>query len=419
VIATGLPLKVKMPSTSSESALILVVVADSDLQSQLRLVLQSGTHRVVEVQDCDSCISLLQDLSPSLALIDVDLIECDPNQSYPLLRNLVDANVSVLLLAGSETQLGIDQVVSPMLFSEQINFIRYPLEQGILAQRVKQMLQISALHQKLREQQRLYQHAQERVEDLEHLDRLKDEFLSTVIHELRTPLTNMKVASQLVEVIVQQVKQSIQDHPSATLLLKTSTYLQTLRNECEREKVLINNLLDLQHLEAGVYPLELAPIDLQSWIPRVTEAFQDSISAHQQTLTVNVTKHLPPLVSSLMSLERVINELLHNACKYTPAGERIQVTAEKSANQCIQLVIRNWGVEIPESKRAQVFEKFYRVPGSDHWKQGGSGLGLALVSKLVSHLGGSIELQSGSGQTAFMIQLPIDGPQLATDLQAS
>lgn len=99
-------------------------------------------------------------------------------------------------------------------------------------------------------------------------------------------------------------------------------------------------------------------------------------------------------------------ELLNNACKYTPPGEHIILTA-RAKNAKIQLQVCNSGVEIPEKELTRVFDKFYRVPTYDPWKQGGTGLGLALVQKLSEQLGGGIKAESGGGKTCFTVELPL------------
>ncbi len=105
-------------------------------------------------------------------------------------------------------------------------------------------------------------------------------------------------------------------------------------------------------------------------------------------------------------MERTVAELLNNACKYTPPGECITVTARANKEK-IQLLVSNSGVEIPSAELSHIFEKFYRVPSHDPWKQGGTGLGLALVQKLIEQLGGCIWAESGFGKTCFTIEFPL------------
>ncbi|HEY9860563.1 MAG TPA: ATP-binding protein, partial [Candidatus Obscuribacterales bacterium] len=127
-------------------------------------------------------------------------------------------------------------------------------------------------------------------------------------------------------------------------------------------------------------------------------------------LQVEIAPGLPPLLSDAASLAQVLSELLNNACKYTPEQGQITISAVAVADS-IEIRVTNTGVEIPANELSQVFDKFYRVPSADPWKQGGTGLGLALVQKLVEHLGAAIAVVSGAGQTRFTVTLP-HRPQL-------
>jgi signal transduction histidine kinase len=100
-----------------------------------------------------------------------------------------------------------------------------------------------------------------------------------------------------------------------------------------------------------------------------------------------------------------VTELLNNACKYTPPGEVITVSAE-SMGKRLRLVIRNSGVEISEEELPRIFDKFYRISVSDRWNQGGTGLGLTLVKKQIAYLGGSIHAESSANEVRFVIELP-------------
>ncbi|MBW4575031.1 MAG: PAS domain S-box protein [Aphanothece sp. CMT-3BRIN-NPC111] len=258
-------------------------------------------------------------------------------------------------------------------------------------------------------QARLYQAVQAQVVELERLNRLKDDFLSTVSHELRTPVANMKMAMQMLEIALNQERASFSEIPNLQAQQsKTSRYLQILKNECERENRLINELLDLQKLDAGSQSLVLTAMQLQDWLPQIVEPFQERIKNHQQTLQINISTDMPDLVSDPSSLERIVAELLNNACKYTPPGEEIIITASAKSGK-IELSVSNSGVEIAPSELPRIFDKFYRIPSADPWKQGGTGLGLALVKTLTEHLGGKIWVESGSGQTCFKVELPIKG----------
>lgn len=258
-------------------------------------------------------------------------------------------------------------------------------------------------------QARLYQAAQAQVKELERLNQLKDDFLSTVSHELRTPVTSMRVALQLLGVTLnQELSLNEELKKPKTSQNRVARYYQVLKEECEREISLINDLLDLQRLDGGNHPITPQQINLQSWLKGIANGFHERAQSREQTLHILLPDSLPQIVSDQASLERVFAELLNNACKYTPPGETISISAIAEADDQVQIVVANTGVEIPASELPRIFDKFYRVPSSDPWKQGGTGLGLALVQKLLWHIGGQIEVVSEASATAFKIVLPTD-----------
>lgn len=251
---------------------------------------------------------------------------------------------------------------------------------------------ILLLLEDITDRKQVEENLERQVHELNSVSQLKDEFLSTVSHELRTPLTNMKMAIKLLKISTDETKRS--------------RYITMLDHECTREAELINDLLDLQRLESGVQITSSELICLQDWLPSIVEPFYKRTEARQQSLAVKVPSQLPNLVSDQPSLERILAELVNNACKYTPPNGEILVSASWSPPH-VELSVNNSGAEIPEKEFSLIFERFYRVPQADPWKQGGTGLGLALVKKLVERLGGSIQVKSETGSTTFVVQLPL------------
>ncbi|MEA5516156.1 response regulator [Nodularia sp. UHCC 0506] len=240
-------------------------------------------------------------------------------------------------------------------------------------------------HQKQVEQEQI-------VAQLAEINQLKNEFLNLFSHELRSPLSNMKV-------IIQMLQMSITPEAS-------QHYLEMLENECDREMALINDLLDLQRLEAQACPL-ITPdvLLLEQFIPWVIEPFQVRVQEHQQTLQLNLPSNLPSLFSDGISLERILAELLNNACKYTPAGGEIILSVDHNSAETPPktiITIRN-SLEIPTAELPRIFDKFYRLPNADLWNQGGTGLGLSIVQKLVEQLQGIIQVESREGWTTFRL----------------
>jgi signal transduction histidine kinase len=238
-------------------------------------------------------------------------------------------------------------------------------------------------------------------------DRLKDEFISKISHDLRAPLMNMRMALKMFKI-------STSKDPAALVILaneRHSNYLQILESECEREIGLINNVLDLQKLETGNISLELQSIDLVDWLPTVVETFQ--CRARQQNMQLDL--RLPATSAHLFtdegSLQRIVSELLHNACKYTAEHQGIYCELEypEVKNQPLYLLVGNQA-EISVVDLPHIFDRFYRVPSADRHKQGGTGLGLSLVRSLVEQLHGQITVQSTNGWTTFTVALPVTPP---------
>lgn len=267
-------------------------------------------------------------------------------------------------------------------------------------------------------QARLYEAAQAQVKELQRLNQLKDDFLSTISHELRTPIASMKMIIKLIMAMVEQAppgNENISNNPAeADTLIQ---YLTILQEECDRELGLVEDLLSLQHLEAGTHPQRLTTIQLSDWILHIIEPFEMRTQNQQQVLQVDLASNLPTLCLDPFSLNRILTELLNNACKYTPAGGTIAFSAQvihptTGESEFLQLAVSNTGVMIAPEEIPRIFDKFYRILNHDPWKYGGTGLGLALVKKLVEQMGGAIQAGSTAGMTQFIVQLPFTFPPL-------
>ncbi len=244
---------------------------------------------------------------------------------------------------------------------------------------------------------------QQKMRELERLNSLKDDFLSTVSHELRTPMSNIKMAIHMLNQFPLEQRQK--------------RYIDILSAECARETELINDLLDLQRLEAGVNPVGVEDLRLQDLMPRVLDPFISRSAERGQNFSSECDPNLPPIKSDRACLERILAELLNNACKYTPQGGEVSLRVEfvPEPRESLRFKVCN-DAEIPEHELPRIFDKFYRVPNSDPWKQGGTGLGLALVKRLVEQLQGGIKAHSSDGKTTFIVEMPLC-PSFSTEIQ--
>lgn len=277
-------------------------------------------------------------------------------------------------------------------------WLRRPQEQHFTTEEIILVEQIAIQCAIAIRQARLYQQSQIQVKELARLNLLKDDFLKTISHELRTPMSSIQLASETLEALLEQ---EIGSQRSATF----NKVLDIFRSACDRQNNLVNDLLTLCYIDAKKETMTMQWIDLSLWLPQIIEPFTERFNHQQQTLKIDLPANLPQFKSDISTIKRVLTELLNNACKYTPAGETIGITAFTTEDR-LQISIHNTGVEIPSDEQQRVFDKFYRIPQHDPWQFGGTGIGLALVKKLIELLGGNINLTSQPGKTIFTLDLP-------------
>jgi len=184
---------------------------------------------------------------------------------------------------------------------------------------------------------------------------------------------------------------------------KQAQYLAIAQRECRREIELINDLLDLQRLEAGAYALDIQTLTWEALLGDLLSITREQTQSREQHFQASVPSDSCISTDSVL-LGRILRELLYNAVKYTPAQGSIHLQIEPKGEQTCLRVSNSQ--EIPPEELSRIFERFYRVGSGNPWKEGGTGLGLALVKQIVERLQGSLEVTSTAGWTTFTLHLP-------------
>jgi signal transduction histidine kinase len=239
------------------------------------------------------------------------------------------------------------------------------------------------------ENAQLYSATQEAV-------RAREVFLSVASHELKTPLTTLLGNAQLL------LRRSERER---SLNERDSRSLRLVVDQAQRLNRMIGALLDLSRLQAGQLSIDHTRIDLSVLGQRVVEEAQPGLERH--TLAFVPADGPLAIVGDELRLEQVIQNLLQNAIKYSPAGGRVEVRAARhSAMACIS--VTDQGIGIPQAALARLFTRFYRAPNVDPQHISGMGVGLYVVKEIVSLHGGEVmvESQEGVGST-FTICLPL------------
>ncbi|OJJ20746.1 hypothetical protein BI308_20350 [Roseofilum reptotaenium AO1-A] len=312
-------------------------------------------------------------------------------------------------------KLGYSDMVSPewnhKMENESVNLERVSLEKGgsvvsnpqtlrqfqvLVAERTAQ-LELS-----LKVQAKLYEQTRRQVEELRHLNELKDEFLSTISHELRTPLTSMSLAIRMLR----------QPEISPD---RQQKYLEILESQCQQEIHLINDLLTLQELEEQTIDMEGQTVDVQDFMEMTTAGFETRWSHKQLKLNLEIAPESTNLETEPDSLKRILAELLANAGKFSDVQSQVKISVQPDradGRDGVAVAITNQGMGIQNTELAEIFHKFRRGTGVTDRAIAGTGLGLALVKALVEQLGGTITvssqpLHSGSSwETCFTLLLP-------------
>jgi len=219
-------------------------------------------------------------------------------------------------------------------------------------------------------------------------------FVADASHELRTPLMSVRGYADLFQ------------YAAANAPEERDKHLARLRAEAARMGVLLDDLLLLARLDAAEVdaPLRPADTDLVELVQQAADAFRASRPGHP--LTVTAEPDALRLLVDPQRIRQVLDNLLTNAAVHTPVGTEVSVTV--SAGQGTASVrVADAGPGIPPEDRERVFDRFYRVDKARSRDRGGSGLGLAVAGSLVRAHGGTIELSSEPGATAFTVCLPL------------
>ena len=259
--------------------------------------------------------------------------------------------------------------------------------------------QVIAYSHQLEEKQRELEAAtlslQRANERLQELDRLKDEFISTVTHELRTPLTSIRAFSEIL-------------HDNLDLdTAERKRFLELIVKESERLTRLINQVLDLAKIESGLVEWHPADLDLREIVKEAVSATSALFDARGICVETKIAAAVPGVRADRDRVMQVLLNLLSNAVKFSPEENgrvEIRVTAE---DRLVRVDVQDNGIGISPEDQGIIFEKFRQVGDTLTQKPAGTGLGLAICRRIIGHFEGRLWVQSavGSGST-FSFVLP-------------
>ena len=381
---------------------ILVIEDDNDTRSNIVEILRSDGFDVLEAIDGESGVKSALVHRPDIILCDIVMPTLD---GYEVLRRVRDqdatAQIPFIFLTGKESR------------SEQRQGMCLGAD-DYLAKPFRRHELLEMLHGQIAKQARYDRHnasfgtqtfgdQQQALQAQIQVLRLREQEIQTwvggITHDLRAPLTTIKVALELLE-----------HRPD-----KSERYLSIARQACAQSDALIEELLTLYREEETVGSSPSKGIYLRLIFDRLFDSFRVRSAHLNLQLKWDVPKEIDAIFSPLgLNLERILTELLNNACKYTTGGGQIGLEVTIVAG--LQIKITNQA-EIDSEALPYVFNRFYRVLPESHPSEGepetpipGTGLGLSLVRQLTDQLGGTLDLESKEGWTTFTLLLPSTTP---------
>ena len=236
------------------------------------------------------------------------------------------------------------------------------------------------------------------VTERKRLEQLKSEFISTVSHELRTPLTSIRGALSL-----------LMGKAAEHLPEKARRMLEMAERNSERLTLLINDILDLEKIEAGRLEFDFKDLDLVDVAARALEDNGGYASKHQVQLVFDQQVTQAPVRADEHRLLQVFANLISNAVKYSPTGGTVTVSVVAHDDKfCVE--VRDHGSGIPQEFRNRIFQRFAQADSSDTRGKGGTGLGLSITKAIIERHEGQIGYESESGMgSVFYFKLPRAG----------
>lgn len=233
------------------------------------------------------------------------------------------------------------------------------------------------------------------VQDLTRIRRLETirrDFISNVSHELRTPLASL---TALVE--------TLQDGAVEDPVMR-QRFLDHIERELTAMTQIVEELLELSRIESNRAPFFMQPTSVETLIAGPVERMLPQAERAGLTLTAELPADLPPVMADAERIQRVMTNLLHNAIKFTPAGGRIVVSAQRETGKVV-IAVNDTGVGIAEEDLSRIFERFYKADRAR--SSGGTGLGLAIAKHIVQAHRGQIWVKSVEGRgSTFYFSLP-------------
>ncbi len=349
---------------------ILVVDDDQDNRSVYALLLADAGYAVREAADGERCLTAVAQKRPSLIVLDVSMPGMDGFETLRRLRAGQFHDLPVILVTGN--RIDPESIGSGLELGAE-EYLQKPVRAGELRARIRALLKLAATRREL--------------------EALKRDQTAMLVHDLKQPLAIIALRAEFIE----------DEDPS----LETKQSAKTIRSACRQMEQLINGVLELSRVEAGHLTLARAPVALDALVAETVDEMRDLGVRREIAIALDTEALGPPNDLDRSKIVQVVQNLVGNALKFTPAGGRIDVSVRRAGHEAV-VAVEDTGPGFGDADVAQLFDRWHQTRAGR--ERGGSGLGLAIARAIVEAHGGRIgagHRTDGKRGARFWFTLPL------------
>jgi signal transduction histidine kinase len=402
-------------SAEGEAPINILIVDDEPKNlTVLETILDDPRYRLVRAESADEALLALVAERFALLILDIRMPGMTGFELAEVIKQRKKtAHVPIIFLTAYYNE---DQHVLEGYESGAVDYLHKPVNPRILRSKVAVFAELHrksmeatnanrALTTEVTERRRaeqqlreindtLEQRVADRTEELQHANRVKDEFLAMLSHELRNPLSAISNAIQMID-------------PSGGAADRTSWALSLIDRQAKNLRRIVDDLLDVVRITRGKIELRGAPVDLSTIVGQAVDAVRPFVRSEELEVVLPVDEPLR-VNADFTRLEQVLVNLLLNAIKFASEGRRIRIVVERADADAIVSIVDN-GIGIAPEMLPRIFELFTQADASLDRIRGGLGIGLFICRRLIELHGGRIMAHSdgvGRGAT-FTVRLPM------------
>jgi two-component system sensor histidine kinase/response regulator len=374
--------------TEPKAPATILVVDDNEMNVELLSnMLERYHYRVVTSLSGQESLRLVKDENPEIILLDINM----PQMSgYEVCRRLKaepeTADIPVIFISALDDTDnivqgfdagGVDYILKPFKFREVLARVETQLTL------YRQKLKIDEMRQRERQQ-------------FETMDGFRKQFIGSATHDLKNPLFVVSGYTDMLDMLP-MIRENEQAKGFITLIRRGISKMNTL----------VHDMLDLLQLEAAG-ELEKSPCDFAQFLSESVEDMRRSAEKKKLQFVVYPPDEAATIHIDVQRMERVMDNLVSNAIKYTPEGGSVEIIG-KVGHTTVVIEVVDTGLGIPDEALPTIFQPFVRVNHEEHMEQEGTGLGLSIVKTIVEQHEGKVEVESTEGKgSTFRITLPME-----------